>query len=392
MTRTQIRVDLTKDWLDVFHPIDRPSRIGNTRQAIRGWLQRLGAADLPVFEGEAENGSGRWTDSPPNGGCDGLLLREAAMLRHAVHRADPLQGWRVAQSLKLPRTDRADARVVSRMGRERRLEPSPAFVAKRGELTEPNGRRDPLKRMETQEKKRLTRTFPKTVKADIATVLRLLARRIARIDGQIAAFLKARTDSARAVRLLETISGVGRVASVTLLSAMPELGVCDRRTVASLGGLAPNARESGRWRGRRTIGAGRRRVRRALYMAAFFVLRHPGLFRGAVDGMRAAGKPGAPSSSPLHGKSSLSPTPSSKTTQPLRILRRQAESHSRQGAAFRAHLALGGRVPCGCAAWSIVISNADARAAGDRCEAASRSKGRPVPAPGKGDTIRSEDP
>lgn len=278
MTRTHIGVDLSKDWLDVFHPIDGPARIANTGPALRAWLQRLGPEDLPVFEATS--------------GCDGLLLREAARLRRPVHRANPLHAWHFARSLNLPKTDRVDARMLARMGQERCLAPSPAFVAERAELAELNGRRDQLKRMETQEKNRLAKTFSSAVKADIAVVLRLLARRIARIEAQIAAFLKANPASARAVQLLESIPGVGRVASVTLLSAMPELGACDRRAIASLGGLAPKARESGKWRGQRRIGAGRRHIRKALYMAALSALRHPGLFGGAPARMRAAGKPG----------------------------------------------------------------------------------------------------
>ncbi|RMD47451.1 MAG: hypothetical protein D6832_06050 [Alphaproteobacteria bacterium] len=62
--------------------------------------------------------------------------------------------------------------------------------------------------------------------------------------------------------------------AVTLLAAMPELGRRDRSAVASLGGVAPRARESGKWRGHRFTGQGRRHVRRALHLA---VLRGGGM-------------------------------------------------------------------------------------------------------------------
>lgn len=278
MTQNHIGVDLSRDWLDIFDPQGGHFRVANRAGAVRDWLAALGRRDLPVFEATS--------------GCDGVLLRQAAALGHPVHRVNPLHAWHFAQSLNLAKTDRVDARMLARLGAERRLGASPAFVAERAELAELNTRRDQIRRMETQEKNRLAKTVSGAIRADIASLLRLLARRRVRIEAEIAAFLKAHPASADTVRLLETIPGIGRVASVTLVSAMPELGTCDRRAIASLGGLAPKARESGKWRGRRAIGAGRRHVRRALYMAALSALRHGGFAASLVSRMRAAGKPG----------------------------------------------------------------------------------------------------
>ena len=278
MTQNHIGVDLSKDWLDIFHPLKGHGRVANTAPAIRGWLRGLEPGDLPVFEATS--------------GCDGLLLRLADRAGQPVRRLNPLHAWHFAQSLNLPKTDRVDAAMLARLGAERQLQPGPAFEAERAELAELNGRRDQLKRMETQEKNRLAKTFSATVRAGIRSHLNSLARQIDQIEAKIAAYLQAHPDSARAVALLESIPGVGRVASVTLLSAMPELGQCDRRAIASLGGLAPKARESGKWRGHSGIGAGRRQVRRALYMAAITTLRHRSLSPAKVDRMRSDGKAG----------------------------------------------------------------------------------------------------
>ena len=278
MTQNHIGVDLSKDRLDIFDPKTGHHHVPNTPATIRVWLRGLGPDDLPVVEATS--------------GCDGVFLRQAAAAGRPVCRLNPLHAWHFAQSLNLPKTDRVDARMLARMGAERRLEPGPAHQAERAELAELNGRRDQLKRMETQEKNRLGKAFSPTVRTDIRSVLRGLAARIARIEAQIAAFLARHPASAEAARLLESIPGIGRVASVTLLAAMPELGQCDRRAIASLGGLAPKARESGKWRGHRGIGAGRRQVRRVLYLAGLTTLRHASLNPAGVARMRAAGKPG----------------------------------------------------------------------------------------------------
>ena len=277
-THTYIGVDLSRDRLDILDPRDGHSRVANTAAQIRAWLGRPGPGDLPVFEATS--------------GCDGLLLRLSAEAGRPVCRLNPLHAWHFAQSLNLPRTDRVDAAMLARMGAERGLAPDPAFEAERAELAELSGRRDQLKRMETREKNRLDKTVSAAVKADIRSLLRLLARRIARIEAAIAAFLERHPASARAVRLLQSLPGIGRVTSVTLLAAMPELGSCDRRAIASLGGLAPKARESGKWRGRRGIGAGRRHLRRALYMAALNAMRHASFCAGLVRGLRDKGTPG----------------------------------------------------------------------------------------------------
>ena len=182
--------------------------------------------------------------------------------------------------------------MLARLGAERRLAPSPAHDAIRAELSELHGRRDQLKRMETQEKNRLHKAACAHVRADIRAMLRVLAGRIDRAEAAIEAFPARHPALAGQAALLQSIPGVGRVTALTLLSAMPELGHCDRRKAASLAGVAPRARESGKWTGRRFIGGGRRHARRALYMAALSALRHGSFCARFVEGLRARGKPG----------------------------------------------------------------------------------------------------
>ncbi len=278
MTQNFIGVDLSQEQLDVFNPSNGHFQIENTRPAIRAFLRRLCPNDMLVFEATS--------------GCDGGIIREASALGQPFHRANPLHVWHFARSLNLPKTDRVDAKMLARLGAERQLEPSPAFRAERAELAELNGRRNQLKGMETQEKNRLGKTHSHAVIRDIKNQLRHFAARIARIEKAIAAFLKAHPELRKQAELLETIPGIGRITSVTLLSLMPELGHCDRRQIASLGGLAPRARESGKWTGQRHTGDGRRHVRRAFYMAALSASRGQGPLAKFAQRLRAKGKPG----------------------------------------------------------------------------------------------------
>lgn len=278
MAKTYIGVDLSKDWLDIFHPQHGHQKIPNTASAIQSWLQHCTRDEIIVFEATS--------------GCDLQLLRLASDLSQPFCRLNPLHAWHFGRSLNLPKTDRVDARMLARMGAERGLPQSTAHCVARAELRELHHRRDQLKRMETQEKNRLTRANSQLAKADIRASLRTLATRIAKMERLIEAFFADHPELAQQRRLLETIPGIGPVASVTLLSAMPELGANDRREIASLGGLAPRARESGKWRGQRRLGDGRRDVRRAMYMAALSTLSHGSFCPRLVAKMRQENRPG----------------------------------------------------------------------------------------------------
>lgn len=142
--------------------------------------------------------------------------------------------------------------MLARFGAGRGLSPTPPPDAARSELAEPSAWRDQLKRMETQEKKRFDKPLPVDVRRETRASLSMLAGRIGQIAVRIAAFIAIHPGLARQVRLLETISGISPVVSVTLISLMLELGACERRQIASWGGLASRvsrARESGKWTG-----------------------------------------------------------------------------------------------------------------------------------------------
>jgi transposase len=67
--------------------------------------------------------------------------------------------------------------------------------------------------------------------------------------------------------LLRGTPGVGPVLSKILISDLPELGQLDRKKIASLVGVAPFNKDSGRFRGKRRIKGGRANIRSVLYMA-----------------------------------------------------------------------------------------------------------------------------
>ena len=91
--------------------------------------------------------------------------------------------------------------------------------------------------------------------------------------------------------LLASVPGIGKTLARTLLAELPELGSLDRRHIASLAGLAPYTRQSGRWRGRSMIGGGRSAVRSASFMAALVASRHNPPLKDFYLRLIGAGKP-----------------------------------------------------------------------------------------------------
>jgi len=96
-------------------------------------------------------------------------------------------------------------------------------------------------------------------------------------------------DAEKAERLI-SVKGIGTVATASLLVYLPELGELDRREVAALAGIAPYNDDSGNHSGKRQIYGGRARVRRALYMSCWVVIRHQPDFKARYDALRERGK------------------------------------------------------------------------------------------------------
>jgi transposase len=91
--------------------------------------------------------------------------------------------------------------------------------------------------------------------------------------------------------LIETIPGIGAIVANTILIELPEIGTLSKKAVASLAGLAPMTRQSGRWRGKAFIQGGRKPLRDALYMPALVAIRFNPDLAEKYKQMKAAGKP-----------------------------------------------------------------------------------------------------
>lgn len=275
-----IGIDVSKHHLDVFDSAqDAGERLLNSQEALAPLLVRWKQADsFVLFEA--------------TGHYDRILRRSLAEAGIRFARVNPARARQFARAAgTLAKTDKIDARILATMAQCLGPEPAPATDSERDALALAHKRRDQLVHMRQQERTRRTECDDGALRADIEQHLQWLDTRIAQWDEQIRLLLSRSQRLAHRARLLRSVPGIGPVAATTLIALMPELGSLQAKQAAAMAGLAPFNVDSGQHRGVRRIGAGRKRVRDALYMAAVAAARAHPRFKVFYRRLRETGKP-----------------------------------------------------------------------------------------------------
>jgi transposase len=217
---------------------------------------------------------------------------QAAALPVAV--INPRQAREFAKSMgRLAKTDRIDARTLAELAavlvrREdlaRFLRPLPDEQQQL--LAALVTRRRQLHTMLTAEHQRLQIALPR-LRPSIEAMIQTIRAQLDDVEGQMLGHVREHFSQLDA--LLRSASGIGPIASATLIGDLPELGRLKRRAICALVGVAPMANDSGSCRGRRRILGGRFEVRRVLYMATLTAARRNPVIKTFYERLIAAGK------------------------------------------------------------------------------------------------------
>lgn len=188
------------------------------------------------------------------------------------------------------KTDRLDAAVLALFAE--RVHPAlrPVSDEATQDLHAVLLRRRQLVDMLVAEKNRLG-LARKPVRKSLKQHIAYLERELRVADGELLERVRQAPEWRTKDELQQSVPGIGRVVSLTLLAELPELGVVPAKAAAALVGVAPLAQDSGTLRGKRAIAGGRASVRQALYMAALVATRCNPVIKAFYIRLLAAGKP-----------------------------------------------------------------------------------------------------
>lgn len=190
---------------------------------------------------------------------------------------------------RLAKTDSIDANVLAQFAGAIRPEVRPLPTKEVEMLRALVARRRQLVQMMTMEKNRLEKSPPAGSK-DIRNHIYYLAEALKKIDKDISRTIRKSPLWKEKETILTSTPGIGPVISRTLIAALPELGTLNRKEIAALVGVAPFNRDSGKYRGKRTIWGGRSHVRSVLYMGMLSAIRFNPVIRVFYKRLIDAGK------------------------------------------------------------------------------------------------------
>jgi len=225
------------------------------------------------------------------GGLELPLVAALAASSLPVAVVNPRQVRDFAKSTgQLAKTDRLDAQVLAHFGEAVRPPIRPLRDADTQALGAVLARRWQVMGILVAEKNRMRRAAAE-VRPSIEAHIGWLEQELDDLDTD----LRQRIQSSPAWRekddLLRSVPGVGPQVSLTLLAYLPELGKLNRKQIAALVGVAPFNRDSGPYRGKRSVWGGRAMVRKTLYMGALVATRFNPVLSEFYRRLLDAGKP-----------------------------------------------------------------------------------------------------
>jgi transposase len=276
-----VGVDISKDDLNVcLYPSDASKRFSNDARGHRALIDWLAPRHIArvVFE--------------VTGAYHRAFERNLGLAGLPMAKVNPRQSRRFAEATgKLAKTDRLDAAMLARFGALLQPAVRPIVSQTLADMKELQVARQALIKDRTAALNRQKQLRSALLRRQAAQRLRQIETQLGDIDAALAALCKEDPELKERFDIIVSIPGVSTITAFAILIDMPELGTLEHSQAASLAGLAPIARDSGQWKGKRSIRGGRASVRQALYMPALVAIRFNADLKTKYLALRKAGKP-----------------------------------------------------------------------------------------------------
>lgn len=217
-----------------------------------------------------------------------LACAEAKLL---IVRANPVHIKRFAGAIgQRAKNDQLDAQLIAYYAEA--IQPSLTLIKpkKIRLISDLVIRRNQLLSMQTMEKNRM-QILPKSLHTTIKPMLTTMKNQITKIEDKLVKLIEECPEYQAKNTILQSVPGIGNIAAASIISNVPELGYITNKQAASLIGVAPITRESGRYKGKRVIQGGRAQVRTVLYMAMMSAMQCNPVFKATYTRLLDAGKP-----------------------------------------------------------------------------------------------------
>ena len=281
MEAIYVGVDVSKDRLDIaVRPSGEAFVVTRDGMGLNELVDRLLVWAPALFAVEA------------TGGFETIVAAAIAGANLPLAVVNPAQVRHFAQAVgQRAKSDPIDAAVIARFAEAVKPEPRPVRDADARLLMELVSRRVQIIEMLVAERQREKRADAVRVRKSLARHIATLEKELPVIDRDIDTLVRGSPVWREKEDLLVTMPGIGNTLARTFLAEIPELGSLDRRKIASLVGVAPFTRQSGRWRGKSMIAGGRAAPRAAIFIAALTASRCNPVLRAFYRGLLARGKP-----------------------------------------------------------------------------------------------------
>ncbi|WGK83029.1 IS110 family transposase [Vibrio aestuarianus] len=208
-----------------------------------------------------------------------------------IVRANPVHIKRFAGAIgRRAKNDRLDAQLIAHYGEA--IKPDLTVIKAKNIrlMSDLVIRRNQLLAMQTMEKNRI-QILPKHLHSTITPILTTIKNQVSKIENKLVKLIEDCPEYQTKNTLLQSVPGIGNIAAASIISNVPELGYITNKQAASLIGVAPITRESGRYKGKRVIQGGRAQVRTVLYMAMMSAMQCNPVFKDTYARLLEARKP-----------------------------------------------------------------------------------------------------
>lgn len=205
--------------------------------------------------------------------------------------ASPMHIRRFAGAIgQIAKTDKLDAQLIAHYGEAIKPKLSTLKADVMRLMSDLLSRRRQLMGMQTMEKNRLA-IMPKEIISSIKPILTAIKNQIEKVDLKLEKLIENNSEYKEKCDIIQSMPGVGKVVTFSLLSNMPELGYLTNKQAAALIGVAPVNKESGTYKGKRQIHGGRPQIRTVMFMAMMSAMQCNPVFKETYQRLLKKGKP-----------------------------------------------------------------------------------------------------